>query len=360
MSVLSGLKVIELGGMGPGPFCGMMLADMGADVVIIDRRIDDGTDPALDIVNRGKRSIRLDLKTMEDRDIYLRMVRVCDVIIDPFRPGVADRLGIGPDVCLASNLRLIYGQMTGWGQHGPLSQTAGRDLNYIAITGALDSIGTTDTPIPPINLIGDYSGALYLLAGLLAAYTHALKTGCGQVVDAAMCDSATSMMTATHAYYRQGLWKTERGQNFLDGSAPDYGVYRCADGRFIAFAAMEPQALALARQHLGLSQEELLGSSDPARHEKLRAQLSAAFLTRTRDEWSAVFEATDCCVAPVLNIEEAIRHPHLQARRTFIDIDGVSQPAPAPRFSKTPSSVKQGAPKPGGNAIELMRDWLSS
>lgn len=359
MSVLSGLKVLELGGMGPGPFCGMMLADMGADVAIIDRREDDGTDRAFDTLNRGKRSIHLDLKRVDDRETYMRMVGVCDMIIDPYRPGVADRLGVGPDVCLALNPRLIYGQMTGWGQHGPLAHTAGRDLSYIAITGALDTIGTPDTPIPPINLVGDYAGALYLLAGLLAAHTHALKTGRGQVVDAAMCDGAASLMTATHAYFRQGKWSTQRGRNFLDGSSPDYAVYRCADNRFIAFAAMERKSLAAALQHLGLSVEDFADPKDPAQRENLRDVLSAMFSTRTRDEWSALFDFTDCCIAPVLNIEEAIEHPHLQARGTFVDIGGVTQPAPAPRFSATPSMVGGIAPVPGSDAGELLRDWLS-
>jgi alpha-methylacyl-CoA racemase len=266
-------------------------------------------------------------------------------------------LGIGPDACLERNARLVYGRVTGWGQDGPLAQAAGHDLNYIAVTGALDSIGSKDAPIPPLNLVGDYGGgALYLMAGLLAAYSSALKTGAGQVVDAAMCDGAASLMTGTYAYLQQGRWQATRGENFLDGSAPDYAVYACADGRFIAITPLEERFYRQLIDRLGPSAADL-PERTPDNRTELRSRLATIFRERTREEWSRVLEGTDCCFAPVLSVKEAPDHPHLAARQTFICGEHGPQPAPAPRFSRTPSALRRSPPRPGADTAQCLHDW---
>lgn len=359
MGVLTGIRVIELGGLGPGPFCGMLLADMGADVVVVDRR-EQGSleDSRLDFFNRNKRSIRLDLKKPGAGDALLDMMGAADMLIDPYRPGVTDRLGIGPAACLARNPALVYGQITGWGAGGPLSEAAGHDLNYIALCGALDSIGNPEAPIPPLNLVGDYGGgAMYLLSGLLAAHIHALKTGVGQVIDAAMCDGATSLMTGTYAYWQQGRWQIDRGANFLDGGVPYYNVYRCRDGRFVSIAPIEPRFYADLLARLGLDGAALPAQHDTAAASELRAALASVFATRTRDEWCALLEGSDACFAPVLSIEEAPNHPHNIARGAFIWQDGIVQPAPAPRFSVTPSQVQRPPPDPGADTDTCLAEW---
>ena len=356
MTVLAGVRVVELGGIGPGPFCGMLLGDMGADVVIIDRRSAATIEPRLDFLNRNKRSVALDLKTKEGLQRALAFIERADMLIDPYRPGVAERLGIGPDVCLRLNPALVYGRVTGWGQDGPLASAAGHDLNYIALSGALDCIGTSETPIPPLNLVGDYGGgSLYLLTGLLAAYSHALKTGDGQVVDAAMCDGAISLMTGTYGYLLQGRWRVARGENFLDGSSPDYAVYECADGKFVSIAPIEERFYRDLVDRLGLSGE--LPERNFGNRDQLRDRLAAIFRTKTRQQWCDLLEGSDTCFAPVLSLEEAPGHPHLQARRAFIEQDGVMQPAPAPRFSRTPSAVRRPAPTPGSDDIACASDW---
>jgi alpha-methylacyl-CoA racemase len=355
VTVLSGVRVVELGGIGPGPFCGMLLGDMGADVVVIDRRSEQMADQRLDFLNRSKRSISLDLKTDKGRDIALGLIERAHLLIDPYRPGVAERLGIGPDECLRRNPSLIYGRVTGWGQDGPLAQTAGHDLNYIAVSGALDSIGTAETPIPPLNLVGDYgAGSLYLLAGLLAAYSNALRTGAGQVVDAAMCDGAVNLMTGTYAYFQQGRWRLTRGENFLDGSSPDYAVYRCSDNRFIAISPIEDRFYRELIERLGLK-------GLPARtfenRDCLRDELAKIFGSRSRQDWCDLLEDSDCCFAPVLSLEEAPNHPHLAHRAAFVEHDGILQPAPAPRFSRTPSVISRPPPIPGAHNSECANDW---
>lgn len=355
MTVLSGIRVIELGGMGPGPFCGMMLGDMGADVILVDRRLAKNVDPPSDVTNRNKRSIFLDLKQPAGQDALLQLVDAADMLIDPYRPGVTERLGIGPETCLERNPRLIYGRMTGWGQDGPLAKSAGRDLNYIAITGVLDSIGTIEAPVPPLNLIGDGAGGLYLLAGLLAAYSHALKTGHGQVIDAAMCDGAANIMSGIFGYRNEGRWQPGRGANFLDGSRPEYAVYRCADDQFISITPFEPRFFRELFVSIGIDLGEL--PDEPAGLQAVRKRLAGIFASRTRDEWSKLLEGTDCGFAPVLSIDEAPKHPHLVARDTFISIDGVVQPAPAPRFSKTASNLRSAAPIPGNDTTECLREW---
>lgn len=356
MSVLSGVKVVELGGIGPGPFCGMLLGDMGADVVIVDRRAAALPDHRLDFINRNKRSVSLDLKTGDGRRTALALIERADMLIDPYRPGVAERLGIGPAECLERNPSLVYGRVTGWGQDGPLSTAAGHDLNYIALSGALDSIGTEDRPVPPLNLVGDYGGgSLYLLVGMLAAYSHALKSGVGQVVDAAMCDGAVSLMTGTYAYLQQGRWRVSRGQNFLDGSSPDYAVYECADGKFVSIAPIEERFYRDLVNRLGL-QGKLPDRSFENRA-LLRTELEAVFRSRTREEWCDLLEGTDCCFAPVLGVDEAPHHAHLQARKSFVEHEGVVQPAPAPRFSRTPSAIRRGPPRPGADNAGCAADW---
>jgi len=354
--VLEGVKVVELGGIGPGPFCGMLLGDMGADVVIIDRRSEPMADQRLDFINRNKRSVSLDLKSAKGRKAALDLIDRADMVIDPYRPGVTERLGIGPDECLRRNPRLVYGRVTGWGQEGPLAPSAGHDLNYIALSGALDCIGTRERPVPPLNLVGDYGGgSLYLLVGLLAAYSHAVKSGEGQVVDAAMCDGAISLMTGTYAYLQQGRWRATRGENFLDGSSPDYAVYRCADGKFVAIAPIEDRFYRDLVERLGMEDE--LPSRTFQNRDRLRTQLQEIFLKKTRQEWCKLLEGSDSCFAPVLSLEEAPSHPHLRARQSFVEHDGVLQPAPAPRFSKTPSAITRSPPRPGADSAACAHDW---
>ncbi len=358
MGVLDGVKVLELGGIGPGPFCGMLLADMGADVVIIDRRNPEDVNPPQDLLNRNKRSVHLNLKDPVARDVFLEMATKADMVIDPFRPGVVERLGIGPESCHERNPALVFGRMTGWGQTGPLSQAAGHDLNYIALTGALDCIGTQDRPIPPINLVGDYGGgSLYLLSGLLGAYIHSLKTGEGQVIDVAICDGVTSLMTGTYSYWNQGDWKTGRGTNFLDGSAPYYTTYRCADDRFISLTPIEGPFLRELLDRIGLSEIDVPSRDDERALQALGTRLATIFSTRTRSEWCAILEGTDACFAPVVSVDEAPSHHHMSERETFIRRDGITQPAPAPRFEKTPSVVSACAPKPGEHTELCLHEW---
>ncbi len=331
---LTGFNVIEMAGIGPGPFCGMLLADMGADVLRIDR---PGARPpaASDVTARGKRAMGLDLKDPAAVSELLGLVENADALIEGFRPGVMERLGLGPATCHARNPRLVYGRMTGWGQTGPLAPTAGHDIDYIAISGALDAIGTADGPVPPLNLVGDYGGGGMLLAmGVLAALLHAGRTGEGQVVDAAMSDGAALLMAPIYGMQAAGRWGAARGGNLLDGGAPFYGTYRCADGKFLAVGPIEPQFFALFIQGLGLEEADFAGRADATQWPALRARIGAALLTRARDEWAAIFESTDACVAPVLTMAEAPLHPHNVARGTFIERDGVIQPAAAPRFSR--------------------------
>jgi len=356
---LRDVRVIEFAGIGPTPFAGMLLSDMGADVVRVDRPNTDLPD-ARDIVSRGRRIVQLDLKSIAGVASALQLIDVADVVVEGFRPGVMERLGLGPDVMLERRPALVYGRMTGWGQHGPLSHAAGHDLNYIAIGGALAAIGPPGgQPIPPLNLVGDYGGgALYLVVGVLAALLDSRRTGCGQVVDAAMCDGAVSLMAPIMAWRAQGRWDEERGHNLLDGAAPFYTTYACADGEYISIAALEPQFYALLRERAGLVDPAFGERDDKARWPELRAKAAAVFRRRSRAEWCALLEGTDVCFAPVLAMSEAPAHPHLQARGSFVERDGVTQPAPAPRFGRTPSTLDDARPA-AASVEQVLAGWTA-
>jgi alpha-methylacyl-CoA racemase len=360
---LSGVKVLELAGIGPGPFCGMMLADMGADILRVDRLdpADLGLplEPGFDIMARGRRSIGLDLKRPEAIEIVLALVEKADALIEGFRPGVTERLGLSPDACLARNPRLVYGRVTGWGQDGPLAQAAGHDINYIALSGALHAIGRRgEAPVPPLNLVGDYAGgAMYLAFGIACALVERHSSGCGQVIDAAMSEGAASMMSIFYARLAAGSWRDERGVNAIDGGAPWYGVYETADGKYISIGAIEGRFYARLVERLRLDAASLPGRHDKARWPELRARLRDAFKQKTRDEWCESLAGHDVCFAPVLSLAEAPAHPHNRARGTFMERDGVIQPAPAPRFSRTPGSVERSAPRCGEGGNAALADW---
>jgi len=345
---LAGLKVVEFAAIGPVPLAGMLLADMGADMVCLVRPGGRPSDPR-QIVSRGRRWVELDLKSAADRDTARDLMARADVVLEGFRPGVMERLGLGPEVALADNPRLVYGRMTGWGQAGPLAASAGHDIDYIAITGALDAVrGAGGRPTPPLNLVGDYAGgAMFLLTGVLAALAKVRDSGPGQVVDAAMCDGVVSLLSLFHARKAQGQWGPP-GSNTLDGGAPFYTTYRCADGGFICVGALEPQFYAEMRRIAGLAEPLFDQQWDRALWPAMQARMAEVFATRTRDQWAAVFEGTDACVAAVLSLDEAPDHPHLRARGTFAARDGVIQAAPAPRFSATPSRLPE---RPMGEAV---------
>ncbi len=355
---LSGLRIVEFAAIGPGPFAAMMLADMGADIVRIDRKSakDVGVPPA---ALRGRRSIALDLKNEADVETARRLIDRADALIEGFRPGVMERLGLGPDDLIRRNPKLVYGRMTGWGQDGPLAQTAGHDINYIAITGALGAIGPRDgAPVIPLNLLGDFGGgSMFLITGLLAAIIEAKTSGQGQVVDAAICDGVATLSSFFHTLLKSGVWRNARESNFLDGAAHFYNVYACADGRHIAVGAIEAQFYAELSQRDGLSAPAFDAHHNPKAWPGLRERLAAIFATKTRDEWCAIFEGSDACVAPVLDWREAAEHPHNRARGVFIERGGGIEPAPAPRFSRTPSEA---APEPSaidGDRDAILRDW---
>ncbi|MFI8962174.1 CaiB/BaiF CoA transferase family protein [Streptomyces sp. NPDC053493] len=358
---LSGVRVVELAGIGPGPFAAMLLADLGADVVRVDRPGGPGLgiDPAHDLTNRNKRSVLVDLKADGGPDTVLDLVERADVLIEGYRPGVAERLGVGPEPCLARNPRLVYGRMTGWGQNGPLAPTAGHDIAYIAITGTLGMIGPDPDgpPTVPANLVGDYAGgSLYLVIGVLAALQHARAHGEGQVVDAAIVDGTAHLATMIHGMLAAGGWQDRRASNLLDGGCPFYGTYETADGGHMAVGALEQQFYDEFVRLLGI-EDAAPARRDIARWPDLRAAVADRFRTRTRDEWTAVFAGTDACVAPVLSLREAPGHPHLAARGTFVEHSGLVQPAPAPRFSATPGAVRTGPALPGADTDEVARDW---
>ncbi|MFF8933630.1 CaiB/BaiF CoA transferase family protein [Streptomyces paradoxus] len=357
---LCGVRVVELAGIGPGPFAAMLLADLGADVVRVDRPGGPGLaiDPARDVTNRNKRSVIVDLKAPDGPEQVLDLAARADILVEGYRPGVAERLGVGPGACHARNPRLVYGRMTGWGQDGPLARRAGHDIAYIAPTGTLGMIGRPDEPpAVPANLLGDYAGgSLYLVVGVLAALHHARATGTGQVVDAAIVDGTAHLSTMIHGMLAAGGWQDRRGANLLDGGCPYYGTYETADGRYMAVGALEPQFYAEFLALLGI-EDRADARKDVARWDELREEVAARFKSRTRDEWTARFDGTDACVAPVLSLREAPHHPHLAARGTFTDHGGITQPAPAPRFSATPTSVRTGPARPGADTADVARDW---
>ena len=358
---LVGLRVVELAGIGPGPHAAMVLADLGADVVRVDRpsgalRLGDPDRP--DPTLRGRRRVAADLKEPGGRETVLRLVERADVLIEGYRPGVAERLGVGPEECHARNPRLVYGRITGWGQDGPLARQAGHDINYVSLTGALHAIGRPDDrPVLPLNLVGDFGGgSMLLLVGVLAALWEARGSGRGQVVDAAMVDGASLLMQMMWALYGQGEWADARGANLLDGGVPYYDTYACADGRHVAVGPLEPRFYAQLLAGLGLDPADLPAQDDPAGFPTLRARFTAAFATRTRDEWVAVFDGTEACVTPVLALGEVADHPHLKARGTVVAPDGVPQAAPAPRFSRTPATLP-GPPSEPEDVESVLADW---
>ncbi len=360
MGPLDGIRVIEIAGIGPGPFCAMMLADMGADVVRVDRaaavRGGDPRQPPRDLLNRGRRSLGVDLKSPEGTETVLTLVEGADALLEGFRPGVAERLGIGPDDCLARNPGLVYGRMTGWGQDGPYAQAAGHDLNYIALSGALHAIGRQgEAPVPPLNLVGDFGGGgMYLAFGMVCALLETRSSGQGQVVDAAMVDGAASLMTAFYGMVGSGFWSEERGTNMLDSGAHFYNVYETADGGYISLGPIEPQFYAELRQLLGLSDAEWDDQMDRSRWPDLKQKLAALVVQRTRAEWCELLEGTDTCFAPVLSVADAPGHAHNRERATFTEVADVVQPSPAPRLSRTPGAIRRPPPHAGQHTEEIL------
>ncbi|MBP6339234.1 MAG: CoA transferase [Vitreoscilla sp.] len=359
MGPLQGLRVVELASIGPGPMCAMLLADQGADVVRVDRLVASGLGvpvaPRFDVTARSRRSVALDLKAETGREATLRLIDKADVLIEGWRPGVAERLGLGPADCQARNPGLVYGRMTGFGQTGPLANAAGHDINYIALSGALHAIGGQQ-PVPPLNLVGDYGGgALYLAFGLMAALYERQRSGRGQVVDAAMVDGVGSLMSIFHGLAAAGQWRTdERNANLLDGGAPFYGTYQTADQRWLAVGPLEPKFFAELAQRIGLDKHFVKGQYDQRLWPEMRGALAAIFAQRTQAEWTALLDGSDACVAPVLSMDEAPHHPHAAQRQAYVDVDGVRQAAPAPRFDRSPADAPRPAPHIGQHTREVL------
>jgi len=372
MGPLQGIKIIEVAGIGPGPFAAMMLADMGADVIRVDRASGamggDPANPPADVLARGRRSVAVDLKSPEGVEVLLDLVEHADVLLEGFRPGVAERLGFGPDVCAERNPKLVFGRMTGWGQEGPYAPTAGHDINYIALAGVLAHLGREgEKPTPPINLVGDFGGGGMLLAfGVVCALLESQRSGVGQVVDAAMVDGAAVLMTMMWAFTAMGIWSEERGTNLLDTGAHFYDTYECSDGKFVSIGSIESQFYSQLVELSGLTEdyasrgEELPHQHDSARWGELKDRLTAIFLTKTRDEWCEVMEGTDVCFAPVLTMSEATSHPHNVERGTFTEVAGIMQPAPAPRFSRTEALIQRPPAHVGQHTAEVLGDWLGA
>ena len=359
MGPLAGIKVVEMAAIGPVPFCAMMLSDMGADVIRIDRLKQKGSGHRANVLYRGRKSIAVDLKDPQGVDIAMKLINKCDAVIEGFRPGVMERLGLGPEICLNQNPKLVYGRMTGWGQQGKLSQAAGHDINYISLAGALGSMGYPDRPpTPPLNLIGDFGGgAMYLLSGVLAALLERQSSGKGQVIDAAMTDGTASLLSGFYGMMAMGMWTTDRYKNRLDGGAFYYGSYECADGKHISLGSLEPQFYALLLERCGIEDESFDEQLDQEAWSLKRQKMEAIFKTKTRDQWCELLEGTDVCFAPVLNLEEAPDHPHNKGRNTFVSFEGVTQPAPAPRFSRTQGAIQSSANLTGENSEEILEKW---
>jgi alpha-methylacyl-CoA racemase len=360
---LSGYRIIEIAGIGPGPFSAMMLADMGAEVIRVDRAQSvagrDPAQPSRDVLNRGRRSVGVDLKHPDGVETVLKLVEQADALVEGFRPGVAERLGIGPEVCLARNPRLVYGRMTGWGQDGPYAAMSGHDINYIALSGSLSAFGRKgDAPVPPLNLVGDFGGGGMLMAyGIVCGLLEAQRSGEGQVVDAAMVDGSALLATFIYGMRALGAWQDERGTNILDTGAWFYEVYETADGEYVSFGSLEPQFFAELIRLTGLADEDLPQQMDRTTWPAMKDRLAAVIRTKTRDEWCQLMEGTDVCFAPVLGMAEAPSHPHNRHRGTFVDVAGVAQPAPAPRFSRTPGAIAMPPPHAGQHTIEVLGDW---
>ena len=372
MGPLTGLKIVEVAGIGPAPFAAMMLSDMGADVIRVDRLENslggDPDAPPADIFNRGRRSIALNLKSEGGLQTLLQLIAQADALMEGFRPGVAERLGFGPDVCKEINPKLVYGRMTGWGQDGPYASTAGHDINYIALAGVLAHLGREgEKPTPPINLVGDFGGGGMLLAfGLVCALLEAGRSGEGQVVDAAMVDGSASLMTMVWGFKAMGMWSDDRGTNLLDTATHFYDTYECADGNFVSIGSIEPQFYAELLRRTNLEQvytdlgEPMPTQMDKAKWPEMKAHLAAIFATKTRQEWSSLLEGTDICFAPVLTMDEAAQHPHNIHRKTFVDVAGITQPAPSPRFDRTPGEIQRPPSHPGQHTDEILGEWLGT
>jgi alpha-methylacyl-CoA racemase len=360
---LNGIKIIEITGIGPGPFAAMMLSDMGAEITRVDRLQSVQDEPpselSRDFLARGRRSVAVDLKHPEGIATVLRLVEGADALLEGFRPGVMERLGLGPDACLERNPRLVYGRMTGWGQEGPLAQVAGHDINYIALAGALDPIGRKGgPPCPPLNLVGDFGGGGLMLAyGVVCALVERAKSGKGQVVDAAMVDGAAALMTIFHGALQSGWWKEERGTNMLDTGAHFYDVYETSDGKYVSIGSIEPQFYALLLEKTGLAGEDLPHQMDRSAWSASKERLAAIFRSKTRDEWCEIIEGSDVCFAPVLSMTEAQQHPHIKARKTFVDVAGSPQPAPVPRFSRTEAKIAGPPPHAGQHTDEILAQF---
>jgi alpha-methylacyl-CoA racemase len=360
---LTGVKVVEFAGIGPGPFACMMLADMGAEVIRVDRAMNVGkegsVDPKYNNLLRGRKNVAIDLKNPEGVELALQLCDKADILIEGFRPGVMERLGLGPDVVHARNKKIVFGRMTGWGQDGPISHTAGHDINYISLSGALHSIGPIDgPPVPPLNLVGDFGGgALYMVVGALAAYIEAQKSGLGQVVDTSMVEGSASLMSSMYGVFAAGLWDDRRGYNRLDGGAHYYGPYECKDGKYVSIGSIEPQFYALLLKITGLEGQDIPDQSDRSSWPVNRETLTQVFKTKTRAEWTELMEDSDICFGQVLSMGEAMEHPHNVARGTFIEVDGIKQPGPAPKFQRTPSKVPMGVAYAGEHSKEGLKDW---
>lgn len=360
---LTGVKVVEFAGIGPGPFSCMMLADMGAEVLRIDRAVNVGgegkAEPKYNNLLRGRKNIAIDLKNPEGVELALSLCEKADILIEGFRPGVMERLGLGPDVVFARNKKIVFGRMTGWGQDGPISHTAGHDINYISLSGALHAIGPQDgPPVPPLNLVGDFGGgALYMVVGALAAYIDAQKSGQGQVVDTSMVEGSASLMTSMYGALAGGNWIEKRGHNRLDGGAHYYGPFECADGEYISLGSIEPQFYALLLKHTGLDKVDMPEQLDRNAWAQNRETIREVIKTKTRAEWTEIMEQTDICFAPILSMSEAMEHHHNVARGSFVEVDGFKQPGPAPRFLRTPSKTPMGVAHAGEHSKEALADW---
>jgi alpha-methylacyl-CoA racemase len=363
MGTLSGYKIIEFAGIGPVPMCAMLLADMGAEVLRIDRTEDAALGIRLEakysLLSRGRKSVAIDLKRGEGVEVAMKLIEKADALLEGFRPKVMERLGLGPDECLKRNPRLIYGRMTGWGQEGPLAPAAGHDINYIALSGVLASIGRKgQAPVPPLNLVGDFGGGgLYLALGVVAGVLEAQKSGKGQVVDAAMVDGAASLLTAIYGMHASGMWSNTRGDNIADTGAHFYDVYETKDGEFVSIGSIEAKFYAELLKLSGLEGQEMPPQMDREAWPDLKEKFAALFKTKTRAAWCKIMEGSDICFAPVLSMAEAPKHPHNQLRGTFVEVDGVVQPGPAPRFSRTPSKIQRPPAKPGEHTEEALREW---
>jgi alpha-methylacyl-CoA racemase len=360
MGPLEGVKIIEVGGIGPGPFCGMMLSDMGADVVRIERKGHSAlTEPKYDVMMRNRKSIGIDLRKPEGVETVLTVVEKVDALQEGYRPGVMEKLGLGPDVCLERNPRLVYGRMTGWGQQGPLARVAGHDINYIALSGALHTFGRQgEKPVAPLNMVGDFGGGGMLLAfGIVCGLFEAQKSGKGQVIDAAMIDGSAALMAMIYGLRASGYWTDERGVNLLDSGAHFYDTYETADGKFISVGSIEPQFYDLLLRHCGIDDEAFKDQMDQKKWPEFKETIAAVFKTKTRDEWNEIMGDTDICFAPVLSLDEAPQHPQSQARGTFVDLEGVVQPAPAPRYSRTEPVIQNPPPRPGEDTQRVLKEF---